>query len=90
MQRDRRYRVETFVARQGARQQFGQRTGQSFHSAVFIEVDQLPQHAFVSAETVRRVEAAQSAAAKGTTALGIQRERIDEGGAARNAEKLGA
>jgi hypothetical protein len=53
-------------------------------------MDQLPQHPVVSPEAVRRVEAAQSAAAEGAAALGIQRERIDKGGAATDAEEPGA
>jgi hypothetical protein len=90
VQRNRHYGVETFVERQGARQQIGQRSGQSFHASVFKNVDQLPQHAFVRPEAIRRIEPAQSAATESAAAVGVQRERIDKGCSAIDTKELRA
>jgi hypothetical protein len=64
--------------------------GQSLHAAILVQVDQLPQNAFVGAEAVSFVKSAQAAAAEGAAPIGIEGERIEEGRAAIHAEEFPA
>ena len=71
VQRNGHHAIEALIARQGRRQQIAERPGQRLHSIVFIEVDELPQRAFVGAETVGPIEAAQSGPAKRAASLSV-------------------
>ena len=63
MERHRNDGVVRLVARQGACEQRRERTRQGLHLPVLIEMNELTQHAFVRAEGVGGIEAAQTGAA---------------------------
>jgi hypothetical protein len=89
VQRHGRDEVVPLVARQRPHQQSGERSGERMYTAVLVNMDDLPQRAFVCAERVRGVEAAQPGAAEGAAALLIERKSILKGCPAAGAEVLG-
>ena len=90
MQRNRRNPIETLIERQRRRHQIAQRPGQRPDAAIFIKVNQVAQHAFISAKTVCRVETSQPVTAYAAAALGIQWKGILKRRAATDAEEFGA
>ena len=83
-------RVEGIVGRERGAQHLAERARQGRDSPVFVEVNQLAEHAVVRTEAVGGVEAANTGAAERTAALIIQRKPVLEGRAASYAEELGA
>ena len=69
VERHRDDRIETFIARQGSRQQAAERARQRANPAVLEEMDQLAQRALVSSERVSRVKTAKAAAARERSGL---------------------
>ena len=63
VQRHRHDDVEALVARQGVRQQVGQRMRQRANALVLEQVDQLPQRAVISPERIGRVKTTKAVAA---------------------------
>ena len=55
-----------------------ERPRQGLDPAVFVQMDQLPQHAFVGAEAIGRVKTAQAAAAQRAAAFAVEREMRSE------------
>jgi hypothetical protein len=78
MQRHGHDRVEALVTGQGGMQKIAQRARQGIDLSVFEEVNQLPQNAFVGAETIGCVKTAKAAAAQSAAAFGIEWKTILE------------
>jgi len=81
-------RVESLFPRQRPSQHIGQRARKSFYTRIFVKVDQLPQHTLVRSVTVGGVKAPHPHTAKRASSLIVEREPIQERGAAGDAEEF--
>jgi hypothetical protein len=82
VERDRYYRVETFIHRNGLREKTRQMAPQRFHPGVLIKVNQIAKGALIKAEAGRAIEAPKAGTAHRAKAMLIQRKPVQKRGVA--------